>query len=181
MVESRLLRLCSFCDLPAQRFPQGRLCCCCCCCPLPWIPSPRDLYRTLCHVVQICSLVFLRLPTCGSQENCLSAFCTDIILCFSDFKTHYGSVSGIYKERFEGIISFSLCPCVETYVSVKPKNSSNQLLAAAAGSPEEMGESESGVLYASEGIHEQQRQGSPWGLRARFPQCPIAMPLLRLL
>lgn len=132
MAESRLLRLCWLCDLPALRFPQGQLCSASAAAPPAWIASPWDLYITLCHVVQIRSLAFLRLPTCGSQENCLLAFCTDIILRFSDFKTHYSCLSGIYKERLEGIISFSLCPCIETYVSVKPKSSSKQFLAASS-------------------------------------------------
>lgn len=140
----------------------------------------------LCHVLQMCPMAFLRLSTCGSQENCLLAFCTDMVLHFSGFKTHYSCLSGIYRGRFGGIISFCLSPCIETYVSVKPKNSSNQVSSAAAGSPEEMGEagafgSESGVLCAPEGAPEQQRQGSPWGLGARLPECPIAMLLLCLL
>lgn len=86
-------------------------------------------------MVQICPLAFLKLPTCGSQGNCLLAFCTDIILCFSDYKTHYSWLSGIYKGRFEGVISFSLRPCIETDPSVKPKNSRNRVLPAAAGTP----------------------------------------------
>ena len=54
---------------------------------------------------------------------------------FSNYKTHYSWRSGIYKGRFEGVISFSLCPCVETDPSVKPENSRNQVLPAAAGTP----------------------------------------------
>lgn len=137
--------------------------------PLPWIPSARDLYRAPCHGVQISSLALLRLAACGSREHCLSASCADIILGFSDFKTHCRSVSGIYKERFESIISFSLCPCTETYVSVKPKNSRNQFLAAAAGSPEEMGESESGVLCAPEGIPDSRDRAAPGDSEPDFP------------
>lgn len=67
VAEWRLLGLCWFCELPAQRFPQGQLCSAAAAAPLTWMGSPWDLSITLCQVVQICS--FLRLPTCGSQEN----------------------------------------------------------------------------------------------------------------
>lgn len=65
----------------------------------PWLGLVHlGILTQHCHVVQICSLVFLRLPTCGSQENCLLAFCTHVILCFSNFKTHYSCLSGIYRD-----------------------------------------------------------------------------------
>ena len=66
--------------LPAQRLAQAQRCSGSTAAPLTWLSQPGDLYIMLCDVVQMCPLAFLKLPTCGSQGNCLLALCTDIIL-----------------------------------------------------------------------------------------------------
>lgn len=158
------------------------------CCGTQWPSSlPGDLYIMLCNVVQICPMALLKLPTRGSQGNCLLAFCTDIILCFSDCKTHCSWLSGIYTGRFEGIISFSLWSCVETDPSLKPKISRNGVLPAAASTPWEavckhrcLGCRVVIALLAPKGLGSHRHRAALRGLGARPPLSPMATLVLLL-